>query len=207
MADNAQRVLRHAALDRIGHWLFAVSMFTLLGTGFLPVLGVNFEWVTWHWSTGLVLLVLLGLHIWRSWLKTRLKQIWFGLNDLKLGIAGLSDPAAKPGKYSPAQKLMHLGVTVLTLATLLTGLIMMAKVDTPLWERDPYLLDAGTWGIIYVIHGLAAMMLVTTVLLHIYFALRPEKRLYLKSILGGYLTREEFEAHHDATQWQGDRAE
>lgn len=187
--------------------MFAASVFILLGTGFLPVIGLNFEWVTWHWSTGLVFLVLLGLHVWRAWLKTRLRRIWFGVGDLKLSLAGLSDPTVKAGKYSPAQKLMHLGVTVLTLATLVTGLVMMVKVDTPLWERNPYLLDAGTWGVIYVVHGFAAMLLVTTVLLHIYFALRPEKRLYLKSILGGYLSREEFEAHHDVTQWQGDRSE
>lgn len=202
-AVNA-RVRRHAAVDRIVHWVFAATIIFLLGTGFLPIIGIQFEWVTLHWSAGLILLLVLIVHIWRAWLKTKLRNIWFGLADLRLIIASIrSNP--KPGKYSPAQKMMHLGVTVLVLATLVTGLVMMVKVDTPFWERNPYMLEADTWGIIYVIHGFAAMLLITTIMLHIYFALRPEKRLYLRSMWQGMISEGELERYHDPEKWQGDQ--
>ncbi|NKB97107.1 MAG: cytochrome b/b6 domain-containing protein [Pseudomonadales bacterium] len=200
-----QSVRRHAASDRVVHWLFAVSVLILLGTGFLPIVGLNFEWVTWHWSTGLALTAVLGVHVWRAWLKTKFRSIWFGFSDAKLALVSLKDGSQKPGKYSPAQKMMHFGVTVLVLGTLVTGLVMMVKVDTPFWERNPYLLDGSTWGVVYLVHGLSSMLLITTVMLHIYFALRPEKRLYLRSMFSGEISRTELADHHDQEKWSGDQ--
>ena len=193
-------IQRHALVDRILHWLFAASVLFLLGTGFLPILGLQFEWVTLHWSAGLLLLVFLVVHMWRAWIKTQFRKIWFGLSDIRLAISA----SEKPGKYSPAQKMMHFGVTVMVVATLLTGLIMMVKVDTPFWERNPYLLDNEVWGVIYVVHGFAALFLITTVMLHIYFAVRPEKMVYLKAMFNGKMTEVELEKNHDASKWSGD---
>src|SRR5690606_32551223 len=87
---------------------------------------------------------------------------------------------------------------------LATGLLMLARVDTPFWERDPYLLAAGTWGIVYVVHGLAALALVTMVMLHIYFALRPEKLHFTRAMLLGWITRAEYAEHHDPRRWPVD---
>ena len=84
---------------------------------------------------------------------------------------------------------------------------MMVKIDTPFWERNIYLLEDGTWGIIYVLHGFAALSLITTVMLHIYFALRPEKLMYLRSMLGGAITRKEFIEHHDPQKWVAEDAQ
>ena len=52
------RVVRYRLLERLYHWTIAAAVLTLLGTGFLPVLGWKFEWVTAHWIAGLVLAVL-----------------------------------------------------------------------------------------------------------------------------------------------------
>jgi thiosulfate reductase cytochrome b subunit len=182
----------------------AVCVFILLGTGFLPIVGIKFEWVTIHWVAGVALLVLVILHIVRAVSRGHLKSMWFGWQDIKIALAPMAKtmPEPKPGKYSPAQKLMHHGVTGLVLLTLATGLVMMVKVDTPFWERNPYLLDAGTWGIIYALHGFAALSLITTVMLHVYFALRPEKLMYTRSMIKGWLTRSEFLEHHDPEKWQ-----
>jgi len=198
-------VLRHKGLDRGLHWLFAVSVLVLLATGFLPILGIKFEWVTVHWVTGIVLLALLLLHVVRSVQGGQFGTVWFGADDLGLVIGRLRKTQAKPGKYSPEQKLMHLGVSVLVLMTLVTGLLMMVKIDTPFWERNIYLLEDATWGIIYVLHGFAALCLITTVMLHIYFALRPEKRMYLRSMFSGNMTRGEVESHHDVNKWVVDK--
>lgn len=107
----------------------------------------------------------------------------------------------KPGKYSPAQKLIHHSFSVVVLTSVVTGLLMMVKIDTPFWERDPYWLSSKTWGIIYVLHDAASMILVTMIMLHVYFAFRPEKRMYLRSMVLGWITREEYNNHHDSDRW------
>ncbi|MEE2781866.1 MAG: cytochrome b/b6 domain-containing protein [Pseudomonadota bacterium] len=203
-ASHSGMVKRHAGFDRFLHWVFAASILFLMGTSFLPIMGIQFEWVTLHWAAGLVLLVTLFLHIWRAWMKVRLRTIWVGVTEVRLMLDSLAGKNARPGKYSPAQKLMHLGVSVLVLATLVTGLVMMVKVDTPFWERNLYLVSDGIWGVIYVVHGLAALTLITTIMLHVYFVIRPEKRLYLRSIFFGKISSDEHRLHHDSEKWAGD---
>ena len=41
----------------------AAAMFTLLFTAFLPKVGVQFDWVTYHWIAGTVLTVSILFHI------------------------------------------------------------------------------------------------------------------------------------------------
>ncbi len=173
----------------------------LLGTGFLPVLGLNFEWVTIHWVVGLVVLALVIVHVVRRAKFNLLKQMWIGAQDLVLTWQAIRTGQARTGKYSLAQKLMHHGVTVLVVITLITGILMMIRIDTPLWERNIYLFEDTTWGIIYALHGFAAMALLTTVMLHIYFGLRPEKMLYTRSMLRGWISKEEYQQHHDPALW------
>ena len=50
-----ERIERHSLMARAFHWVMAAAMFVLLFTAFLPVAGVKFPWVTWHWIAGLVL--------------------------------------------------------------------------------------------------------------------------------------------------------
>jgi hypothetical protein len=83
-------------------------------------------------------------------------------------LATMFSPAATggavAGKYSVAQKLMHLALTLMVLAAVVTGLLMLKKIRTPLLVRDPYYLGADTWGVVYFIHGLAAIVAVTLVI-------------------------------------------
>ena len=48
-ADLPRRIVRHSLAARMFHWVMAAAMFTLLLTAFLPIAGVRFAWVTWHW--------------------------------------------------------------------------------------------------------------------------------------------------------------
>ena len=41
--------------------------------------------------------------------------------------------------------------------------------------------------------------------LHIYFALRPEKLLFTRAMLRGWITRAEYSEHHDPQRWQVER--
>jgi formate dehydrogenase subunit gamma len=186
-------VIRHLPSDRILHWVFAVSIVVLLLTGIPPKLGVEFAWLQVHWITGMVLLAATLVHLARVFLLKPLLNMWIGSRDFMHG---------KPGKFSLAQKLMHNGVALVALVAIVTGLLMLVRIDTPFWERDPYWLAADTWGLVYVLHGLAALCFVSIIMLHIYFSLRPEKRLYLRSIFKGWITRAEYEREHDPERWK-----
>ena len=172
------QVIRHSAIARFLHWLMAACVLVLLATGLLPVVGVEFNWVPIHWVAGLILAVCVLVHILRSLAPRKLKQIWFRARDIQ---AAMTDAVA--GKYSLAQKLMHNAVAVLGLGVVVTGCLMLLKIDTPLWERNPYFLSEQTWGVIYAIHGFCALCFLSLVMLHIYFSLRPEKRAYLQAML------------------------
>jgi formate dehydrogenase subunit gamma len=203
------RIVRHAGIDRLNHWLTAAAVLVLLATGLLPVLGVEFAWVTIHWWTGLALIALVLAHVVRALVARRLAPVAIGRRDiaealaivrrtLRLGAAR----APKPGKYSFAQKLIHLAFAVVVVAAIVSGSLMLAKVDTPWWERNPYWLEPGTWGIVYVVHGLAALCLVTMVMMHVYFALRPEKARFLRAMLTGSITADEYRRYHDPERWR-----
>ncbi|HEX3839078.1 MAG TPA: cytochrome b/b6 domain-containing protein [Steroidobacteraceae bacterium] len=179
---RSDRVLRHAGVDRLFHWLTAVSVLTLMSTGLLPHVGVQFDWVPIHWITGFALAALVIFHVLRSVIWRRLRAMWFSIAELR---------THQVGKYSVAQKLMHHAMTVMVLCAVGTGLLMLKKINTPLLVRDPYLFDANTWGVIYFIHGVAALSAITLVIVHIYFGLIPENRMYLRAMITGWMSRSE----------------
>jgi formate dehydrogenase subunit gamma len=209
-AAAAVRIVRHALADRVFHWLTAACVLTLLGTAFLPILGLEFDWLTLHWATGLVLIAAVLFHTVRALVWQRLRSIWIGRADLRDALAivratlRLGGGPAKPGKYSFAQKLIHHCFTLVVLTALVTGGLMLARIDTPWWRRNPYWLSDTTWGVVYVLHDLAALSLITLVMTHIYFALRPEKWLFTRAMIRGWITREEYGEIHDPKRWQVD---
>ena len=193
-STSADRIERHKFVDRAYHWLMAASVLILLVTAFLPILGIKFEWVGIHWVTGLVLTLIVLFHIIRATVWQSFWSMMIDGNDLKA-------PFAKPGKYNLAQKLYHLAISVLILSTIATGLLMWRKVDTPFWQRDPYWLSTENWGVVYAIHGVVAMALVSMVIVHVYFALRPDEWHLTRSMLRGWITRKEYQDHHDPRRW------
>src|ERR1019366_6700636 len=62
-AGIPKHVPRHSLVARLFHWIMAASMLTLLFTAFLPKVGVQFPWVTYHWIAGAVLTVSIVFHI------------------------------------------------------------------------------------------------------------------------------------------------
>jgi cytochrome b subunit of formate dehydrogenase len=190
----------------------AASVLTLLGTAFLPILGFKFDWVMAHWIAGLVLIGAVLFHLVRSLVWQSLRTITIGSADIREAAAiaratlrRAGDAPAKPGKYSFAQKLIHLCFAIVVLAAAATGALMLAHVETPWWRPNPYLLRDATWGFVYVIHDLAALTLITMVMTHVYFALRPEKLKFTRAMIRGWITRTEYEEHHDPKRWQVDR--
>ena len=115
------------------------------------------------------------------------------------------DESVKPGKYSAAQKGMHLAVTVLALLVIASGLVMFAMIDTPWWERSNALSES-TLGLVFFVHGISTLGLIGLICLHVYFALRPEKLFYTRSMIKGWISREELAANHDPQRWTPDEA-
>ncbi len=208
------RVVRHKLADRLYHWIMAVAALTLIFTAFPPKFGLDFDWLTIHWTAGLVLVALVVVHIvraviWQDFWAMMIvpRDIADGWRAFRAALSRHAPAAPKPGKYRLAQKSYHFLIAVVVLTAIVTGLLMLSKIDTPWWRRDPYWLSDQNWGVIYVLHGLAAMSLVALIMVHIYFALRPEEFWYTRSMVQGSVTRTAYLAHHDPERWQAEPAD
>lgn len=198
-SKEGRHVKRHEAVDRIVHWVMAVSVFVLLITGVLPIIGVEFAWLTVHWISGLVLTAAVLFHIVRSVLQKDLGSVWISASDFREPF----DEMHKPGKYSLAQKGMHAAVTIATLIVIASGLFLFAMIDTPWWDRTNSLSEA-TLGWMFFLHGLSTLALIALIVFHLYFTLRPEKLFYLRSMIKGWISEEELSANHDRERWAPD---
>jgi cytochrome b subunit of formate dehydrogenase len=187
MANDNQKLQRHAGIDRAFHWVTAVLLTLLLLTSLLPILGVQFAWYGVHWVSGLLLTLVILLHIVRAlfWQRPR-----------SMLISG-ADFSRRAGKYTLAQKLMHLAWGVAVLVAIVTGLLMLRKAGVSFMTRDPYVWSRSAWGVMTLLHDLAALLSVFLVLVHVYFGILPEKRAYLRAMIGGFITRRDLAVEHD----------
>jgi cytochrome b subunit of formate dehydrogenase len=204
------RIPRHNFVARMFHWVMAFAMLTLLLTAFLPIVGVRFAWVQWHWMAGILLTASILFHIVHATFFLDFWSIWVGPKDIPefkaemLREIGHDAPGPKPGKYPLGNRLYHLAVMVAGLVVIATGVVMMWRVRTGLVDRNPYLMSDPAWGVTYVLHGLMGVGFVGLVIAHIYFALRPEKLWITKSMIFGTISRREYLEHHDPDRWAAD---
>ena len=148
----------------------------------LPIVGIKFDWLDLRWISGLLLTAAVLLHV----LRVLTVQ---GLRAIHL--------PARPGKYSLQQKLIHLAWSVAVLVGIGTGIVLMIKAGTPLFPRNPYLLSLSTWGTLTALQDASALLSVFLILVQIYFGLLPEKRMYLRAMTRGWITRAELAENHD----------
>lgn len=204
-----EKVTRHDGPSRAFHWLMTLAMFALLVTAFFPVAGIQFPWVAIHWIAGVALTVLVAWHVVDSTIRQDFWSMWMGREDVADAVAQLksifsrsSDPVERPGKYPVDHKMYHHAIVLVGVGVIATGLLMMVRIDTPFWAQNPYLLGDGTWGVVYVVHGLTGVALITMIMAHVYFAVRPEKWWLTRSMIKGWITRREFLSHFDPDKWQ-----
>jgi cytochrome b subunit of formate dehydrogenase len=112
-----------------------------------------------------------------------------------------SAPEPKGGKYPFDHRMYHHAVIVASLAAAVTGVIMMMRIDTPFFERNPYLVTDETAGVIFAIHGVAGVAFILLIASHIYFALRPDKRWLFWSMVRGWISRDAYLEHFDPKEW------
>ena len=206
--DLPARIPRHSLAARLFHWIMAAAMFALLFTAFLPKVGVQFNWVTYHWIAGTVLTLSILFHIVHATFYLDFWSIWPDRSDMEDGRRRLqrflgksAAPPRKFAKYPLENKLYH-GVVMLSgLVVIVTGICMMFRVRTIFFPRNPYLFNDMTWGMLYVLHGLAGVGLITLTIVHVYFAIRPEKLPITASMIVGSMSREFYLKEHDPTRW------
>jgi cytochrome b subunit of formate dehydrogenase len=202
------RIPRHSLAARLFHWIMAAAMFVLLFTAFLPKVGYPFNWVTYHWIAGTVLTISILFHIIHATFYLDFWSIWPDRSDLEDARKRFSRFMGKPvglprkfAKYPLENKLYH-GVVMLSgLAVIVTGICMMFRVRTSFFPRNPYLFSDMTWGMMYVLHGLAGVGLITLTIVHVYFAIRPEKLPITASMIVGSMSREFYLKEHDPKRW------
>lgn len=188
MSEDNQKLLRHARVDRWFHWCTALVMVVLLGTSLLPIVGIKFAWYGVHWVAGLLLTLIILAHIVRA-------LFWQKPGSMLLSAGDFAAHGA--GKYTLAQKMMHLGWSVAVLVAIVTGLLLLKKAGVPFLVRNPYMFSLRTWGVLTLLHDLAALLSVFLVLVHVYFAILPEKRAYLRAMVAGRISRADLKAEHD----------
>ncbi len=180
-------------------------MIALLLTGFLPILGIQFAWVTLHWVCGVIFTVSVLFHVVYALTRQDWRAMWIAPREFADTLSSLSGSVEalkiSPGKYWLMQKVYHHIVALMSLIAIVTGILMLLKIDSPFWTRDPYLFSAETWGIIYVLHDFSSLCFILLVMMHIYFAIRPEKLFYARSMVKGWITDGEYRAHHDPEKW------
>jgi cytochrome b subunit of formate dehydrogenase len=203
-----KRIPRHSLAARLFHWIMAASMFTLLFTAFLPKVGLQFDWVTYHWIAGSVLTVSILFHIFHASFWLDFWAIWPDKADLidawrrvRRFVGRPAQPPRRFAKYPLENKLYHGSIIATGLAAIGTGVFMMFRVRTIFFPRNPYLFSDMTWGLMYVLHGLAGVGLIALVMVHVYFAVRPEKLDITKSMIVGSMRREYYLKHYDPQRW------
>lgn len=202
-----ERIPRHSLTARIFHWVMAASMLTLLFTAFLPKLGVEFDWVLYHWIAGIVLTISIGFHIVHSFFMDPW-SIWpdrmdmrDSMNRVRRFFGKSAPPPTRFAKYPLENKFYHLCIVVAGLSVIVSGLFMLKRIQTPIFARNPYLFTDMTWGLMYVLHGLAGVGLIALIMVHVYMGLRPEKLPITKSMIFGWMSRDYYIEEHDPQRW------
>ena len=195
-------------MARMFHWVMAASMFVLLFTAFLPIVGVRFAWVQWHWIAGLVLTGSIIYHIIHATFFLDFWSIWVGPKDIpefkaemlrELGhdVAGSESRqvSARQPPLSPRDRRRRPGGGRHRHLHDVRGSARRSS------RAIPYMLSDDAWGFTYVPHGLAGVGLVGLVIAHVYFAVRPEKWWITKAMIFGWITRRQYLEHHDPQRW------
>ena len=208
IAGLPAQILRHAMSERVFHWGMSAAMLVLLITAFAPVMGIQFAWVTIHWVAGVILTAMIVYHIIHAVFWQDFWAMWVDKADIKVGMAELSHIVGRDGtevprtaKYPIDHKLFHHAAAVSGLAAIVTGVLMMLRLETPFWTANPYMLTDSSWGVMYVVHGVSGVVLIALVISHIYFAIRPDKWWITKSMIYGFIGQDKYVENFDPSRW------
>lgn len=226
--QGIEHVERFSATQRVSHWVMAIAVFLLMLSGFIlmnpdltvqPPLGIS--WVDIHIIFSIVFIAYVIFHIGHVAYKGTWMAMWIGVTEIKdiwargMHLIGQREGYPRQLKYPSAQKFLHLGVTVASIGVILSGLVMIRRIEVPfLWDAtrefsflgitfNQGISEAG-WGLVtwsFVLHDLFAILMVGLVLGHVYFALRPEEWGITKSMFTGSVSADTYAKKYSPTSW------
>jgi len=226
-AQGIEEVERFTLTQRAGHWVMAISIFALMLSGFLimntdvtvgALPGVS--WLALHEVTGIILIGYTVFHVGHVAYKGTWMKMWFSRKDLEdqlvrvKNFLGLTEEYPRQFEYPGAQKMLHAGVTGATLGLIVTGLVLLRRLNVPfLWDgtREFTFLgigftlgQAGSLGLVswsFVVHDFLAIAMVSLVMGHVYFALRPQEWGVTRSMITGNVPVEMYAEKYDPRSW------
>jgi len=228
VAQGVDEVERFTAAQRASHWIMAISIFLLMLSGFLIMnhsvtvkSALGLSWILVHEVSAIVLIAYVIYHVGRVLSVGTFWEMWFGITDAKdlwargKNLFGVSDTYPRQFKYPSAQKLLHWSVTGTTLGLIVTGLVLLRRVQTPLWAatREFSFLGIkfglggptlGQMGLIpwsFVLHDFLAISTVALVIGHVYFGLRPEEWDITKSMVTGRIPVAAYAEKYSPRSW------
>ena len=137
------RILRHSFTARLFHWSMSTTMFVLLVTAFFPILGLEFDWVPWHYWAGAIFTGVIVWHVVHTTVWLDFWSIWAGPKDipafkaLMLRETGQIKVAPRPAKYPLGNQLYHWILTVVGLTVIITGILMMFRSPDTVLHTEP----------------------------------------------------------------------
>ena len=201
----------YKAFERFWHWMQAILIFFLAFSGFEIHGSYTFfgfkEAVTYHNIAAYMLIVLIVFAIfwhfstgeWRQYVPS-LKNIRAQLNYYIFGIFKDSPHPTKKTvltKLNPLQKLTYFGLKILVIPVIVTSGLLYMLYRYP-QRHGIESLNIQSLEYIAIIHTIAAFLLVTFIITHLYLITTGEKvTTNLKAMLTGY---EELEDAHSQTE-------
>ena len=110
--------IRHQLSDRLFHWFMAILTVILLVTAFLPILGVKFNWVPIHWVAGVLLIISVIFHLYRSFFVHGLSEMLPRIEDFQ---SFFGKNSSEEEKYDLGQKMYHWSIACSMMTLLVTG--------------------------------------------------------------------------------------
>jgi formate dehydrogenase subunit gamma len=226
-SQGIEEIERFTIAQRASHWIMAISVFLLMLSGFI-IMNTNvtvdlvpgFGWLTIHIVSAVVLIGYVVFHVAHVAYKGTWSEMWFGRRDVKdlwvrfKNLVGITDEYPRQFKYPSAQKILHWSITVASLGVIITGLVLLRRVSLePLWSAArEFTLFGVTFGLgtsdalglvswSFILHDLFAIGILTLVLGHIYFALRPNEWAITESMITGYVSVPEYAEKYSPKSW------
>ncbi len=213
MKHKQGKVFRQSISNRLVHWLTAISIFSLIISGFgqMPMYKrynivklPNAEWLgdysitlVMHYLGSIALIFIIFYHMFvHLFMKEfdiipKRGDIKDSLKNLK---AALSKGEAQPsGKYHTKQRLAYAAFGVAILALIISGLVKIAKNISLIALSKPIIFWA-TW-----IHNIATMALILLIIAHLSAFMIKANRKLIPGMLTGYV--DEKYAKHKHTLW------
>lgn len=226
-AQGVEEVDRFSVAQRASHWIMAIAIFALMLSGFIIMnnavtvkVVAGLSWLTIHIASAVVLIGYTLFHVGHVAYKGTWNRMWMGRKEVTdlwtrfKNLVGLTDEYPRQFYYPSAQKLLHWAITGATLGVIATGLVLWRRVSfEPLWSATREFTFLGVtfgfgtteaMGLIswsFVLHDFFAIAILSLVMGHVYFALRPNEWEITKSMITGTVPVEEYAEKYSPSSW------